>query len=163
MKSLMATSLVAAVALMAGCAPSPIGERTVTKGANPAFSPDGSKLAFQRLDGDVFKIGVAGVKGGVVEWIEEGPGNAAYPEWTPAGGLIYMAGHDHETAYEGWHGKSKNGYGLRLYENGQKRALTSGRCRDYTPSVSADGQKVYFVTTRGGCGRTCAYGHPHEG
>ena len=143
--------------ILAGCDLSPVGERAVTKGANPAFSPDGSKLAFQRLDGNVFKIGVTGVKGGSVEWIEDGPGNAAYPEWTPAGGLIYMAGHDHETAYEGWHGKSKNGYGLRLYENGQKRNLTSGRCRDYTPSVSADGKKVYFVTTRGVSSESSAY------
>ena len=157
MKSLIASSLVAAVALMAGCDPSPVGERAVTKGANPAFSPDGSKLAFQRLEGDVFKIGVTGLKGGTVEWIEEGPGNAAYPEWTPRGGLIYMAGHDTETAYEAWHGKSKNGYGLWLWENGRKRRLTSGRCRDYTPSVSPDGKKVYFVTTRGVTSESSAY------
>jgi hypothetical protein len=46
---------------------------------------------------------------GGVEWIEEGPGNAAYPEWTPSGGIVYMAGHDRETAYEAWSGNSKNG------------------------------------------------------
>jgi len=149
--------LLGSLLFLAGCNPSPMGERVVTQGTNPAFSPDGSKLAFQRLDGDVFKIGVIGVKGGAVEWVEEGPGNAAYPEWTPDGGLLYMAGHDHETAYEGWRGKSKNGYGLRLYANGQKRTLTTGRCRDYTPSVSADGRKVYFVTTRGVSSESAAY------
>ena len=125
------------------------GERAITRGCNPAFSPDGRRIAFQRLDGEVFKIGAIGLDGSHVEWVEEGPGNAAYPEWTPSGGLIYMAGHDTETSYEAWKGDSKNGYGLWLYENGKKRALTTGRCRDFTPSVSADGRKVYFVTTRG--------------
>ena len=150
-----------AVILMAGCwnAPmdatkrvlpiAPQGERAVTQGFNPALSLDGKKIAFQRLDGGIFKLGVVGVEDGVIEWIEEGPGNAAYPEWTPSGGLIYMAGHDTETSYEAWKGGSKNGYSLWLYENGKKRALTTGRCRDFTPSVSADGRKVYFVTTRG--------------
>ena len=140
------------VVAVAGCTNVQQGERAVTQGFNAAFSPDGKKIAFQRLEGDIFKlgvVGVVGVSGGSVEWVEKGPGNAAYPEWTPSGGLIYMAGHDTETAFEAWRGKSKNGYGLRLYENGKKRNLTTGRCRDFTPSVTADGKKVYFVTTRG--------------
>ena len=145
------------VAVSAGCANAPLSEHAVAQGFNPAFSPDGKKIAFQRLEGDVFKLGVIGANGGAVTWIEEGPGNAAYPEWTPTGGLIYMAGHDRETAYEAWSGKSKNGYGLRLSENGQKRTLTTGRCRDYTPSVSPDGKKVYFVTTRGVTSESTVY------
>ena len=157
MKKLIASSLVAAVAVMAGCSRAPQGERAVTPGFNPAFSPDGKRIAFQRLDGDVFKIGVTGLSGGAIEWIEEGPGNAAYPEWTPSGGLVYMAGHDTETAYEAWHGKSKNGYGLRLWANGRKRNLTTGRCRDYTPCVSPDGKNIYFVTTRGVESESSAY------
>ena len=157
MKMPIASSLFAAVALMAGCGRAPQGERAVTQGCNPAFSPDGKRIAFQRLEGNVFKIGATGVDGGAIEWIEAGPGNAAYPEWTPSGGLIYMAGHDTETAYEAWRGNSKNGYGLRLWENGKKCNLTSGRCRDYTPCVSRDGKKVYFVTTRGIESESSAY------
>ena len=149
--------LLAALAAAMGCKMEPAGEREVVKGCNPAFSPDGKRLAFQRLDGDVFKIGVIGLNGGAIEWIEEGPGNAAYPEWTPSGGLVYMAGHDTETAYEAWHGNSKNGYGLRLWANGKKRNLTTGRCRDYTPCVSPDGKKIYFVTTRGVESESSAY------
>lgn len=141
----------AAVAAVCGGANASVQspERAVTRGSCPVFSPDGGRIAFQRLEGSVFKIGVVASRGGDVEWIEEGPGNAAYPEWTPAGGLVYMAGHDTETAYEAWRGNSKNGYGLWLWEGGKKRRLTSGRCRDYTPSVSPDGRKAYFVTTRG--------------
>ena len=149
--------LLAVLAATSGCKMEPGGEREVAKGCNPAFSPDGKRIAFQLLYGDVFKIGVIGVDGGVIALIEDGPGNAAYPAWTPSGGLIYMAGHDTETAYEAWRGNSKNGYGLRLWENGKKRDLTSGRCRDYTPCVSPDGKKVYFVTTRGVSSESSAY------
>ena len=124
-------------------------ERAVTKGANAVFSPDGTRIAFQRLEGDVFKIGVVPVSGGEVEWSEDGPGNAAYPAWTPDGGLVYMAGNDSETAYQAWRGALQSGYGLRLWKDGVKRDLTHGRCRDYTPCVSPDGKTVWFVTTRG--------------
>ena len=148
--------LVLAVGL-AGCLGEPSGERAVTKGFNPSFSPDGTKIAFQRLENDIFKLGVVGARGGSVEWIEEGPGMAAYPAWTPTGGILYMYGHDAETAYEAWRGKSTNGYGLRLCENGHKRDLTKGRCRDYTPTVSSDGAKAYFVTTRGVASESSAY------
>ena len=134
---------------LAGCKVASKAERAVTSGTNPAFSPDGKRMAFQRLEDDVFKIGVVSIGNGAIEWVENGTGNAAYPEWTPDGGLVYMAGHDVETAYEAWKGNSKSGYGLRLFENGKKRDLTTGRCRDYTPSVSPDGRKIYFVTTRG--------------
>jgi Tol biopolymer transport system component len=132
-------------AMTAGCR----AERAVTRGENPVFSPDGRRIAFQRLESDVFKIGVIPAKGGDVEWIESGPGNAAYPVWTPDGALIYMAGNDTETAYEAWKSNSRSGYGLRLFKDGEKRDLTEGRCRDYTPCVSPDGKTVYFVTTRG--------------
>ena len=148
--------LVLAVGL-AGCLGEPSGERAVTKGCNPSFSPDGAKIAFQRLEDDIFKVGVVGSRGGSVEWIEEGPGMAAYPAWTQTGGILYMYGHDTETAYEAWRGKSTNGYGLRLCEGGRKRDLTKGRCRDYTPCVSPDGKKIYFVTTRGVESESSAY------
>ena len=85
-----------------------------------------------------------------IEWVESGPGNAAYPAWTPDGALIYTYGHDTETAYEAWKSNSQSGYGLRIrYPDGSTRDLTHGRCRDYTPCVSPDGKTVYFVTTRG--------------
>lgn len=146
---LVKTFFLAFIALAAVVVCAEVPERAVTRGSNPVFSPDGTRIAFQRLDGDVFKIGVVTVEGGKVDWIEDGPGNAAYPTWTPDGALIYMAGNDTETAYEAWKSGSRSGYGLRLWRDGEKRDLTHGRCRDYTPCVSPDGKTVYFVTTRG--------------
>ena len=150
-KSQIVRSAVGALAavLMAGCANSQEGERAVTRGCNPAFSPNGKIIAFQRYEDGLFKIGVVGIDSGTERWVENGPGNAAYPEWTPSGGLLYMWGNDTETAYEAWKGNSKSGYGLRLFEKGTRRDITTGRCRDYTPSVSPDGKKAYFATTRG--------------
>ena len=149
-----ATALLA----MAVSGATPQTDLPVTHGANPVFSPDGTRIAFQRLDGDVFKIGVAvlpergrldRIEESSIEWVENGPGNAAYPVWTPDGGLVYMAGNDTETAHEAWRSGSQSGYGLRLWRDGEKRDLTRGRCRDYTPCVSPDGRTVFFVTTRG--------------
>ena len=37
-----------AAAVLVGCANSQEGERAVTRGCNPAFSPDGKRIAFQR-------------------------------------------------------------------------------------------------------------------
>ena len=162
MKTIIPVLALSAIAVTGAAA-----ERAVTKGANPVFSPEGSRIAFQRLEGDVFKVGVVAMperrgepsgraKGGAnppgepfIEWIESGPGNAAYPAWTPDGGLVYTAGNDAGTAYAEWKASSQRGYGLRLWKGGVKRDLTRGRCRDYTPCVSPDGTQVWFVTTRG--------------
>ena len=128
----------------------PAEDAALVRGTNPVYSPDGSRIAFQRLDGDVFQLGVFDRATGETVWIEDGPGNAAYPAWTPSGALVYTWGHGAETAREAWKAGSQSGYGLRLREpDGSKRDLTRGRCRDYTPSVSPDGKTVWFVTTRG--------------
>ena len=125
------------------------GARVVVAGRNAAVSPDGTRIAFQRAEGGIFKLGVVPLAGGDVEWIENGPGMAAFPAWTPSGGLVYTYGRDSETAYAAWKGGSKSGYGLRLCANGEKKDLTTGRCRDFAPCVSSDGKTVWFATTRG--------------
>ena len=130
------------------CCASSSPERLVVEGINPAFSPDGRHIAFQRLVDGEFHLGVVSATGGEVEWIESGPGMAAYPVWTPTGGILYTYGHDTETARQAWVSKSQNGYGLRLWESGKKRDITHGRCRDFTPSVSPDGKTAYFASTR---------------
>jgi Tol biopolymer transport system component len=102
----------------------------------------------ERHENGVFWLGVVPVEGGEPEWIEQGPGMSAYPAWTPSGGLLYTWGCDPQTMFQSWKGHSDRGYGLRLYENGKKRDITSGRCHDYTPDVSPDGKKAVFATTR---------------
>ena len=50
-----------------GCCSEPQGERFVTEGINPAFSPDGRRIAFQRLVEGEFHLGVVAATGGEVE------------------------------------------------------------------------------------------------
>ena len=142
----MLSILLIAASLFLGEDPS--SERVVVDGVNPAFSPDGRRIAFQRLVDGAFWLGVVPADDGKIEWIEKGPGMAAYPVWTPTGGLLYTWGYDPQTSFQAWKSHSDTGYGLRLYENGKKRNLTSGRCYDYTPDVSPDGKNVVFATTR---------------
>lgn len=142
-----ASAAIVAFGVLGGCSATP-RERFVTDGVNPAFSPDGNRIAFQRLADGTFDLGVVPAGGGEVEWIEKGPGMAAYPTWTPSGGILYTYGHDTETARQAWVTKSQAGYNLRLWENGAKREVTHGRCRDFTPCVSPDGKTAYFASTR---------------
>lgn len=146
-RTVAASAATVAIGILGGCS-APLCERFVTDGVNPAFSPDGSRIAFQRLVDGAFDLGVVPVGGGEAEWIEKGPGMAAYPVWTPSGGILYTYGHDTETARHAWVTKSQTGYGLRLWENGAKRDVTHGRCRDFTASVSPDGKTAYFASTR---------------
>ena len=132
------------LALAAVAATGPGGEGARS---NPAWSPDGRSLAFQELRDGTFSVGVMEIATRKVTWIEDGPGQAAYPAWTPNGGLVYTYGHDTLTALGGWQ-KSDRGYGLRLWENGTKTDLTTGRYRDYTVSVTPDGRTAYFTTSR---------------
>lgn len=138
----------AAAAFSVAAFQSMAGELELAEGINPAFSPDGKTIAFQRLCGREFHLGTVPSCGGEVTWIEQGPGMAAYPVWTPSGGLLYTWGHDDETSFAAWKGGSASGYGLRICKDGVKRDLTSGRCHDYTPDVSPDGKTAYFATTR---------------
>ena len=70
-----------------GCCTEPQSERFVTEGINPAFSPDGRRIAFQRLVEGEFHLGVVAATGGEVEWVENGPGMAAYPGPTAFSGV----------------------------------------------------------------------------
>ena len=142
-------ALTAAIGLAVGWGLAGESDETVLgEGVNAAFSPDGRRIAFQRLVDREMRLGVMDLANGSVIWVENGCGMAGFPCWTPSGGLVYMFGNDYETSFQANRNKSKSCYGIWLWEDGVKRALTGGRCRDYTPAVTPDGKRVYFATTR---------------
>lgn len=133
---------------MTGCR-SEFVERRIGEGTAAVYSPDGARIAFQCDRGDHLAVGVRRLDGEDVAWVSDGPGNAAYPAWTPKGELVFTYGHDTNTAYAAVRRNATDGgYNLYRWNGRETTQLTSGRTRDYGASVSPDGT-LWFATTRG--------------
>ena len=74
---------------------------------------------------------------------------AAYPGWTPDGGLVYALSAPTGTAAVQVPADGDIGCNLWLWKDGGRTRLTRGLWRDFTPSVSPDGRSVWFTTSRG--------------
>ena len=121
----------------------------LTEGTNPAISPDGTWLAFQRDATNETWLGIRDLASGSVRWVEKGPGRAAFPAWTKTGALLYSQGNVLHSAYENWHGEAREGYGIRIFENGAScDLLPRGRWLDYSPAPTTDGRTLWFVSSR---------------
>lgn len=144
---LAALLFAAGPALAAGAA----DEVELLAGEEASFSPDGTKILFQRQVGEAFRVGVREVATGAETWVRT-DGNALQPSWTPDGGILYTWGHSHETALSADRARSADGYNLWLWKDGADRRLTTGRVRDYSAACAPDG-RVYCASTRGAEGR----------
>ena len=130
----------------------------LTTGTCGVYSPDGSKIAVQRVENGKSRVGVWERSDGCFAWVEPGPGNAAYPAWCPAGDtLVYTYGNETNTAWAAKDGTT--GYHLRIWRSDSRRdggspcsggirEITAGRFRDYMPSFAPDGKRILFVSTR---------------
>ena len=120
----------------------------LTSGTCGVYSPDGAKIAVQRVEDGKSRVGVWERANGNFAWVEPGPGNAAYPAWSPAGdALVYTYGNETNTAWAAKDGTT--GYHLRIWQSGEGiREITVGRFRDYMPSFAPDGKRILFVSTR---------------
>ncbi|MGC0349281.1 hypothetical protein RKD34_004861 [Streptomyces sp. SAI-218] len=69
-------------------------KRVLTDAEQPAFSPDGTKLAFVRKDADgKLQIFTAKADGTGVQQVTTGPGYALNPSWSPTGKRILFDAH----------------------------------------------------------------------
>jgi Tol biopolymer transport system component len=118
-------------------------------GRRGVFSPDGKRIAFEAKRAGGISVGVMPAAGGAVRWLNDGPGNAGQPAWSPDGALVYIFGRETQTALSAARAGSAAG-GVNLFRRKEAACarLTQGRVFDYTPSVAPDGT-VWFVTTRG--------------
>ena len=118
------------------------------EGTCGVYSPDGGKIALQRTVNGKSRVGVIDRASGRFAWVEKGEGNAAYPAWAPSGdAIVYSYGNETNTAWTAKNGET--GYHLRIWRRGEGvREITTGRFRDYMPSFSRDGKKIFFVSTR---------------
>ena len=118
------------------------------EGTCGVYSPDGGKIAMQRVVAGKSRVGVLDRATGRFAWVEKGAGNAAYPAWSPSGeAIVYSYGNETNSAWAAKGGDT--GYHLRIWRRGEGvREITTGRFRDYMPSFSSDGKKIFFVSTR---------------
>ncbi|MFF0463851.1 TolB family protein [Streptomyces mexicanus] len=71
-----------------GGAPTP-----VTSGLQPAYSPDGTKLAFTRMSSGGLQVFVRDLASGSETQITDDPGGVMFPSWSPDGRkLAYLSG-----------------------------------------------------------------------
>ena len=128
----------------------------LTSGTCGVYSPDGTKIALQRVEDGKGRVGVWA--DGRFGQVEPGPGNAVHPAWSPVGdALIYTYGDETNTAWAARDGTT--GYHLRIWRSdsrgdggfpcgGGVHEITTGRFRDYMPSFAPDGKRILFVSTR---------------
>ena len=118
------------------------------EGTCGVYSPDGGKIAMQRIVKGESRVGVLDRASGRFVWVEKEAGNAAYPAWSPSGdAIVYSYGNETNSAWVAKGGDT--GYHLRIWRRGEGvREITTGRFRDYMPSFSRDGRKIFFASTR---------------
>ena len=117
--------------------------RRVTSGgavdARPAWSPDGSRLAFVRDTGSETSVVVLDLASGAENEVAAEPGIELDPAWTPDGrALVYAAA-------------GESGIGLRRLDlaTGARSVVADAPGVAVAPSVHPDGQRLVYVAKRG--------------
>src|SRR5918995_21470 len=112
-----------------------------TNGA-PAFSPDGTKIAFQSDRGEGFDIWVMNANGtGDATNLTDAPGADVNPAWSPDGTKL---------AFDSDRSGNRDVFTMNADGTGEPTNLTAGSSAlDADPDWSPDGTRILFVSARG--------------
>jgi Tol biopolymer transport system component len=119
-----------------------------TADADPAFSPDGTRIAFARFIGQSgFEIWVMDVDGRHAVRLTTAPGDDEQPTWSPDGTRIaFSSQRDGGKGYRG--GGTGRIYVMGADGSGQTALSTATLDRD--PTWAPDGTRIAFVSERTG-------------
>ena len=107
---------------------------------SPAWSPDGSQLAYVSFEVGQAEVFVQDVASGQRRRLSEDGGASSAPAWSPDGRLLAV------TRTSG--GANRDIY-VHALNSGPPRRLTRHAATDTEPAFSADGREVYFTSDRG--------------
>ncbi len=107
--------------------------------ADPALSPDGSRVAFARLSNGHWHLYELDLVGGVVRPLARGLGDERGPRYSPDGARLVFS-----RRVGGW-----DALWLRDLASGEEGRLSQSAGNDNQPTWSSDGQTVYFASDRG--------------
>ncbi|MEZ4650321.1 MAG: hypothetical protein R3E97_16355 [Candidatus Eisenbacteria bacterium] len=141
MPGLLAVSLLLGILLTQfGFAPSPeSGDSAYPIGpAEPAPSPDGSRVAFSWA-GDLWTVSAAG---GIAVRLTDGPAEDERPVWSPDGRSVAFARRE----------KERRDVWIVDVSTGEERQLTRHDASEYPSAFSPDGGVVFFHGARAGGG-----------
>ena len=100
----------------------------------PAFSPDGSSLAFASDKDGQLNIYVMGSNGGQATQLTSGAGNNTEPSWTPDGRILFTSD------------RSGSPQVYAMSAAGGGATLVSSGGRSYSGQISSDGKTMVMIS-----------------
>src|SRR4029453_18179292 len=104
----------------------------------PAWSPDGRRIAFQSYRDGMWRIWTVAPDGSDAKAVTSGPFDDREPPWSPYGRTIAFSS-DRSGNYDVW---------TLDVGSGQVRQVTHDEGNDFLPAWSPDGREIAFVSTR---------------
>ena len=103
--------------------------------AQPDWSPDGSRIAFQSYRDGTFNLWTITPDGTQPRQLTQGPYDHREPRWSPDGSTIAFSS------------DARGSYGIYAYDvaTGRIRAVVDGAEEEYEPTWSPDGRRIAFV------------------
>ncbi|MEX2571339.1 MAG: amidohydrolase family protein [Gemmatimonadota bacterium] len=104
----------------------------------PAWSPDGSRIAFQNFTDGYYQIWTVGPDGSGARPLTEGPFDHREPAWSPDGSEVaFSSDRGEDGSYDIW---------TIGVTSGEYERRTSGSGTEHTPAWSPDGSRIAYAS-----------------